>query len=312
MSRVVVVLTAHGLSILRRFQTPQEAIEETFKEDIVTETSRKQRIKRIQMKKQAQKKPRTKKTAAAASTEVAWHVRVLELPLALFHTTIGPIIAHVEAINDPDARPFSLRLWAPAAIRMGFQPGQPGAFVAQYSVTFQPIALVETYLDLSSETPFGRSPVPEALVPAYADYFARVVAGEYSFTRVTAHVQQAAPHEAAVTTPAPQEPTESLPWTPGNDPHAWLARKVYRLGENETLERDDPRRVLVKRAFFGWAYEATADKVAEKFDFNADDVQRVYDVIHEEISNEDQAKVKAFLNPSEAKDSSVPDESALS
>lgn len=182
--------------------------------------SRKQRVKRMQMsKKQSQRKPRAKKVATLAKApEVAWHVRAQGLPLALFHTTIGPIIGHVEKVGSLSDG-FNLRLWAPAAIRMGFQPGQPGALVAQYSVTFQPIALVETYLDLSAETPFGRSPVPEALVPAYADYLAKVATGEYAFTRVTTHVQQGAPHEAPVGTPVEtsvedvtsQEPTPADP-----------------------------------------------------------------------------------------------------
>jgi hypothetical protein len=168
-----------------------------------------QRIERMQMNKQAaQKKPKAKK--AAKSAEVAWHVRAQGLPLALFHTTIGPIIGHVEKIGSLSDG-FNLRLWAPAAIRMGFQPGQPGTLVAQYSVTFQPIALVETYLDLSAETPFGRSPVPETLVPAYADYFAKVATGEYAFTRVTTHVQQGAPHEAPVGTPVEDAPAAQDP-----------------------------------------------------------------------------------------------------
>lgn len=190
------------------FLTPREAIEATFEINMsnnpeynpdVIKTSRKQRVKRTQMKKQSQKKPRTKKTMTLPA-EVAWHVRAQGLPLALFHTTIGPIIGHVEKVDDPDAGSFGFRLWAPAAIRMGFHPGQRGVFVVQHSVTFQPIALVETYLDLSAETPFGRSPVPEALVPSYADYLARVAAGEYSFTRVTAHVQRATPHEVPIET----------------------------------------------------------------------------------------------------------------
>lgn len=261
-----------------------------------------QRIERMQMKKQAaQKKPRTKKVAKPA--EVAWHVRARELPLALFHTTIGPIIGHVEMVGGPSDG-FNLRLWAPAAIRMGFQPGQPGAFVAQYSVTFQPIALVETYLDLSAGTPFGRSPVPEVLVPSYADYLAKIAAGEYTYARVTAHVQQAAPHETPVGMPA----IEALPWASGSDPHTWLTRKVYGLGEDEVIDRDDPRRVLVKRSFFGWAYHATAQKVAENFDFDVSDVQRVYDVINEAIPEGDQAAVKTFLSAGPT----IDDESTLS
>jgi hypothetical protein len=145
------------------------------------------------MKKQAQKTVKTK----AKPAEVAWHVRAQALPLALFHTTIGPIIGHVEKAVEPGAGSFNIRLWAPAAIRMGYQPERSGAFVARYSVTFQPIALIETYLDLSAETPFGRSPVPQALVPAYEDYFAKVAAGEYSL-RSTAHVEQAMPHRTPV------------------------------------------------------------------------------------------------------------------
>ncbi len=169
-----------------------------YNPDAARKASRKQRVKRTQMKKQAQKATKTKKTTKAAAAEVAWDIRAQGLPLALFHTTIGPIIGRVENAAEPDAGPFSIRLWAPAAIRMGYQPGQPGALVAQYAVTFQPIALIETYLDLSAETPFGRSPVPSALVPAYEAYFAKVAAGEYSFARSTAHVEQAMPHEASI------------------------------------------------------------------------------------------------------------------
>lgn len=180
--------------------------------------SRKQRVKRMQMKKQSQRKPRAKKAAAQArAPEVAWHVRARELPIALFHTTIGPIIGHVEPVGRPGDG-FNLRLWAPAAIRMGFQPGQPGALVAQYSVTFQPIALVETYLDLSAETPFGRSPVPEALVPAYADYLAQVAAGEHSFARVTTQVQQGVPHEVPIGTRAEDVPAPADPDAVDADP----------------------------------------------------------------------------------------------
>lgn len=171
------------------------------------------------MKKQTQRTTATKKTSQQAKTETKWFDHAKILPLALFHTTIGPVIGRVEVIKGPEARSFNLRLWAPAAIRMGFQPNPLDVvtgFTARYAVTFQPIALVETYLDLSAETPFGRSPVPEALVASYEDYFARVVAGEYSFAQVTAHVQQAAPHavpieprvddELATGNPTPADP----------------------------------------------------------------------------------------------------------
>lgn len=142
---------------------------------------------------------KTKKTARAkAKTDTKWFDHAKGLPLALFHTTVGPIIGRMEKAPAGNIGSFKLRLWAPAAIRKGFVPGQPGTFNAQYSVTFQPIALVETYLDLSVETPFGRSPVPEALVPAYEEYFTKSAAGEYAFARTVARVEQAAPHGAAV------------------------------------------------------------------------------------------------------------------
>lgn len=166
-----------------------------------------QRIERMQMKKQAaQKKPKVKKAAKPA--EVAWHVRAQGLPLALFHTTVGPIIGRVEKVDDPGVGVFNLRLWAPAALRMVFEPGQPGvtALNSRHMVTFQPMALIETYLDLSSATPFGRSPVPDALIPSYDQYFEKVVFGEYAFTRVVAHVHQAAPHEAPIAAQAEDAP----------------------------------------------------------------------------------------------------------
>lgn len=247
------------------------------------------------MKKQAQKAMKTKKTSATKSTEAVWHVRAQALPLALFHTTIGPIIGRVEKADEPGAGSFNIRLWAPAAIRMGFQPGQPGAMVAPYWVTFQPIALIETYLDLSAETPFGRSPVPQVLVPAYEDYFAKVAAGDYSYARSTAHVEQAMPHEAPIAT-EPQAPVETtkVPWHAESDPHTWLTRKVYALDENEVIERDDPRRVLVKRVFYGWAYDTTAEKVADNFGLDVIDVRHVFDVI-EGLSDEDKEGAKVVL-----------------
>jgi hypothetical protein len=297
MKCTVVSLSVSGVSAARHFQTPQEAILETFKEDI--------------MKTQARK---TKKVAKLA--ELPWFHRAKSLPLALYHTTIGPIIGRVDKAPASDVGSFKLRLWAPAAIRMGYVPGQPGTFNAQYSVTFQPIALVETYLDLSVETPFGRSPVPEALVPAYEEYFAKAAAGEYSFARKVAHVEQAAPHGAMVEVEvAARGPIEvsGLPWPSGSDPHTWLTRKVYGLDEDEAVGRDDPRRVLVKRAFFGWAYNATAEKVAKDFDFDPDDVRTVYEAIDEEIPAEDQAGVKTFLNRPKPINSGVtPDETDVS
>lgn len=150
------------------------------------------------MKKRTATKSR-KTGVRAHKAGTPWFDYAKGLELALFHTTIGPIIGRIDKVPAGDVGPFKLRLWAPAAIRMGFIPGQPGTFNAKYSVTFQPIALVETYLDLSIETPFGRSPVPEALIPAYEEYFAKSAAGEYAFSaRTVANVEQAAPHGAMV------------------------------------------------------------------------------------------------------------------
>lgn len=224
MSCVVVTLTTLGPSSVRHFRTPQEAVEETFKEDIVTETLRRQRIERIQMKKRALKAKKTTRVGKVA--DVAWHVRAQDLPLALFHTTVGPIIGRVERVDDSGDGTFNLRLWAPAALRMAFEPGQPGitSLNSKHMVTFQPMALVETYLDLSSATPFGRSPVPDALVPSYDQYFQKFVLGEYSFTRVVAHVEQAAPHGAPVKPPEDSSqdcPTMVRHWEgPGNSTSA--------------------------------------------------------------------------------------------
>jgi hypothetical protein len=163
---------------------------------------------------------KSRKTGARGpKADVKWSDYAQGLELALFHTTIGPIIGRIDKAPAGDVGPFKLRLWAPAAIRMGFVPGQPGTFNAQYSVTFQPIALVETYLDLSVETPFGRSPVPTALIPAYEEYFAKSAAGEYAFARTVAHVEQAAPHGAMVEVEvAARGPVEDQPEpTPSDD-----------------------------------------------------------------------------------------------
>lgn len=261
------------------------------------------------MKKQAQKATKTKKTTKAAAAEVAWDIRAQGLPLALFHTTIGPIIGRVENAAEPDAGPFSIRLWAPAAIRMGYQPGQPGALVAQYAVTFQPIALIETYLDLSAETPFGRSPVPSALVPAYEAYFAKVAAGEYSFARSTAHVEQAMPHEAPIAEgePLAENATPAFPWPEGSetetdrgsDYYDWLTRKVYSLSDEEALDRDDVRRTLVKRSLTGWAFDAQPQKVAASFDFDVNDVMFAYKAFDDTFlgAETDKARIRKLLSP---------------
>lgn len=278
MTCMVVRLSGGGISARRHFQTSEEAISETFKEDI--------------MKQERKTATKAKRTTKAAAAEAPWHVRARGLPLALFHTTVGPIIGRVEKVDDPDVGSFNLRLWAPAALRMAFEPGQPGvtSLNAKHMVTFQPIALVETYLDLSSATPFGRSPVPAALIPSYDQYFERTVLGEYSFTRVVEHVEQAAPHEAPIG-------LQEFPWPAGSNPHTWLTCRVFGIPGDVTIERDDPRRVLVKRSFFGWAYGAMPEKVASSFNLSLDDVRAVFDEIDKVIvSDESKKRVKTFLN----------------
>lgn len=293
--------------------------------------TRLEQIKKRHMKKQAANK--NKKAPRVKEEEVPWYERACKLPVALFHTTVGPIIGRVESIATDKSASFGIRLWAPAVLTMGFTPETGSAFTgvkihkAHYTVTFKSLAFIETYIDLSSVTPFGRSPVPEALLPAYEEYFDKAAAGEYMFNRILESVEQAVPHTAPVTgleearkivsggglpTYAPNEmseadhgecpvPPEQLPWAPGTDPHAWLTRKVYELEEDEVIEQYDLRRTVVKRAFFGWAHDAPAEEVAEKFNAHTDSVQRVYDVINEELSAEDQSKVRRFLNPRRSK-----------
>ena len=251
------------------------------------------------------------KKAPKAKESVKWFDHARGLPLVLLHTTVGPIIGRTEKTPRPEHAghwdynvSFSLRMWAPAAVRMGLMSGQPGVLVsdARYLVTFQPLSLVETYIDLSDATPFGRSPVPDALVAAYEEYFEKVVAGEYSLNRVAVQVAQAQPHASEV-------PAMEFPWPAGSDPHTWLTRKVYDLGDDEAIDRDDPRRVLVKRAFFGWAYNATAEKVAGSFGLDLSYVRSAYDTIDRVfLSIVDREKVRAFLNPQAVEDAEPDDD----
>lgn len=267
------------------------------------------------MKKQTQKAATktTKKTTKTTAAEVAWHVRAQALPLALFHTTVGPIIGRAEAVSDPLTKSFGVRVWAPAVVQMGFQPGRPGVMCAQYAVTFQPIALVETHFDLSTSTPVGRSPVPAALVPGYLEYFDRVVTGEYTFNRIVQHVEQAIPHVTpVVSTPSETSEAPSFPWPEGSDHYDWLTRKVYFLAEEEVLDRDDARRILVKRALLGWAFLAEPQKIATSFDLDVDNVQFAYNVIDELFpAAQDKERIKKLL-PQPTSLERVEDESVVS
>lgn len=148
----------------------------------------------------------SKKTTKKAKAETKWFDHAAKLPLGLFHTTMGPIIGRVDKAPS-DMGQFRVRLWAPALVQLGFVPPDKAgvdATTLQQRVVFQPLALVETHIDLSAAAPFGRSPVPDSLVPSYEEYFAKFAHGEYALRRVVAKVEQAAPH--VVDTPvAPAE-----------------------------------------------------------------------------------------------------------
>jgi len=161
---------------------------------------------------------KTKKTE-----EQKWHDRAAKLPVGLFFTTMGPIIGKVDKAPS-DMGQFRVRLWGPAMVQISFvQPekGAPEAGKIQQRVVFQPLALVETHIDLSTAAPFGRAPVPDALLPSYEEFFAKFVAGEYGLTRVVAKLESGAPHVVDMTkdeTPANGEaPAAKDDPTPGSE-----------------------------------------------------------------------------------------------
>lgn len=159
-----------------------------------------------------------KKTAKKSKDAVKWFDHAAKLPIGLFHTTLGPIIGKFEKA-PADMGQFRIRLWAPAIIQVGFvpaakvTPGQgaesDGNTSIQQRIVFQPIALIETHLDLSVATPFGRSPVPASIVPGYKEYFAKFSTGEYAISRVVAKVEQGAPHVVDPPAPAAEAPSDS-------------------------------------------------------------------------------------------------------
>jgi hypothetical protein len=155
-----------------------------------------------------------KKTAPAKKSTknpVKWFDHARKLPVELFHTTVGPMIGRVEKAPS-DSGQFRVRLYAPAIIQVGFvgaDKADPSATVMQQRIVFQPIALVETHIDLSTATPYGRSPVPESLLPAYDEYFEKFVNGDYGLRRVVAKVEQGAPHVASIETPVAEPPVEN-------------------------------------------------------------------------------------------------------
>lgn len=157
------------------------------------------------------RKAMSKKTAKKTSKkteEQKWHDRAAKLPVGLFFTTMGPIIGKVDKAPS-DMGQFRVRLWGPAMVQISFvQPEKVGteATKIQQRAVFQPLALIETHIDLSTAAPFGRAPVPAALLPSYEEFFAKFVAGEYGLTRIVAKVETGAPHVVDMTQ---DEPTPS-------------------------------------------------------------------------------------------------------
>lgn len=183
--------------------------------------------------------------------QVSWQDRARDFPVELFHTTVGPIAGKVDKAPGSGAQ-ARVRLWAPAVAQVTLVAND--SVTVQQRVTFQPLALVDTYLDLSVAAPFGRSPMPEGLLAAYERYFERFVAGEYQLTRVvestgSSRVQETGLEPAAELAPvqetpvqetASQPPTELVPETlvqrlaqtdagllaaidEGEDPYHWMA-----------------------------------------------------------------------------------------
>jgi len=223
---------------------------------------------RPKMKKQAGKKQVSRsrqRPVAALPTAPTWP-EIAQFPLALFHTTIGPIIGRIQA--TPVADEFSTRLWAPAVVQMSFAQSESQDGRSEYRAVFQPIALVDTYLDLSASTPFGRSPVPDALLQPYFEYFDKFAAGEYAFARVVSRVQQASAHRVAV---APINGPDDVPDTLERavgllTNYEWSLSQFidWAMGQVYDLDaRKDPGlRLLVKRALYGIYYDASIEKMA--------------------------------------------------
>jgi hypothetical protein len=140
-----------------------------------------------------------------AKGTMKWFDHAKNMPLGLFFTTMGPIIGKVDKA-PADMGQFRVRIWAPAMVQIGFLPpdkAAPEATSVQQRVVFQPLALIETHIDLSTAAPFGRAPVPDSLVASYEEYFAKFIDGEYSLRRVVAKVETGAGHEVTPPEPLP-------------------------------------------------------------------------------------------------------------
>lgn len=158
-------------------------------------------------------KKKTTTTPKKTKIEMKWFDYAAKLPVGLFMTTAGPLIGKVDKAPS-DMGQFRIRLWAPAALQMGMAQPDKGAVtsdVTQQRVVFQPLALIETYIDLSAATPYGRAPVPSSLLPSYEEYFAKFVNGTYELRRTVAKVETGAPHAVEMTVEGPT--TSETPMT---------------------------------------------------------------------------------------------------
>lgn len=144
------------------------------------------------------KKTKTKtKTAPKKKPATKWFDHAAKLPVGLFFTTMGPIIGKVDKAPS-DMGQFRVRLWAPAMLQVGLAPvdARPGVPLdaVQQRVVFQPLALIETHVDLSAAAPYGRAPVPDSLLPHYEEYFAKFTQGAYELRRVVAKLETEGAH----------------------------------------------------------------------------------------------------------------------
>lgn len=166
-------------------------------------------------KQQKQKAPKQQKP---------WQEVVKDYPVALFHTTLGPIIGRVDKA-PADHGQFRVRLWAPAVIQVGFVPPTEAQAKAgdmstlQQRIVFQPIALIESYLDLSVATPVGKSPVPDAVLVSYEEYFAKFASGNYLLRRVVAKIEQDMPLVVDEKPAAPEDKPSSEPGSESDESH---------------------------------------------------------------------------------------------
>lgn len=159
----------------------------------------------------------SKKTTKKAKPAIKWFDHAAKLQVGLFFTTMGPIIGKVDKA-PADMGQFRVRLWAPAMLQVGMMQPDKNATtteVMQQRVVYQPLAFIETYIDLSVAAPSGRAPVPASLMTGYEEYFAKFTQGAYELRRVVTKVETGAPH--VVETPVEPSKSESDSNDPAND-----------------------------------------------------------------------------------------------